>query len=161
MVSRRHLARFNFKNLNDTPTSPIRVEVFELDSKVPFFATTIHQTSWTPTFPFNSAWTAYMGLPSKCLQPPLPVGHPPEMEAGTDSWALCAPTLKSKKCRLVWLDMQQDQPAVDNEEDDGPPKTVSKEKSADNWWPGMGRWKMGMSMDDATLEIGEPQIFKL
>ena len=102
-----------------------------------------------------------MGLPSKCLQPPLPVGHPPEMEVGTDSWALCAPTLKSKKCRLVWLDMQQDQPVEDSAEDDGPPKTVYEEKGAENWWPGMGRWKLGMSMDDATLEIGEPQMFKL
>ena len=98
-----------------------------------------------------------MGLPSKMLQPPLPVGNPPEMEVGTDAWALCGPTLKSRKCRLVWLDMQQDQPA----EDDGPAKTVSKERSADNWWPGMGRWKLGMSMDDATMEIGEPQKFKL
>ena len=102
-----------------------------------------------------------MGLPSKFLQPPLPVGNLPEMEVGTDNWVLCAPTLKSRRCRLIWLDMQQDQPAEDGVEDDGSPKTASQDKSADNWWPGMGRWKLGMSMDDATMVIGEPQMFKL
>ena len=85
------------------------------------------------------------------------------MVVGTDRWALCAPTLKSRKCRLIWLDVQQ----AAREDGRAPSKaktgadSASKEKIADNWWPGMGRWKLGMSMDDAVLELGDSQFFEV
>ena len=61
-----------------------------------------------------------------------------------------APVLRSKKCRIVWLDMKQ------------PSRTdvsgAGQAEVDDHWWPGMGRWRLGMSCEDAVLELGEPEI---
>ena len=31
----------------------------------------------------------------------------------------------------------------------------------DHWWPGFGRWRLGMSCKDLILEIGHPEVFEV
>lgn len=61
-----------------------------------------------------------------------------------------AAVLKSKKCRIVWFDMKQPSKEETN-------KTANGEDE-DNWWPGIGRWRLGMECEDAVLDLGHPEI---
>ena len=154
----RHIARFKFTPTSSAPL-PLKVEVFDPSSDHPFFAATIHPTSYTPTFSFSSEWQGYLGLPTKVLQPPLPTGTPPNVEVGTKPWMLLSPVLTSKKCKIIWLDMKQPsrKAAAGAGEQEG--DSLLKGDKDDHWWPGIGRWRLGMSCEDAILEIGEPELF--
>ena len=62
---------------------------------------------------------------------------------------------------MVWIDMKQsdgdiEEAAVSQEQADAPLQT--KGKGYENWWPGMRRWHLGMVCEDATLELGEPEV---
>ena len=37
----------------------------------------------------------------------------------------------------------------------GPGKAVKLLDGVDNWWPGLGRWRIGLWLDDAVLSLGE------
>ena len=37
----------------------------------------------------------------------------------------------------------------------GSGKAVEVSEGADNWWPGLGRWRIGLWLDDAVLTLGE------
>ena len=37
---------------------------------------------------------------------------------------------------------------------------LSKAQGEDNWWPGIGRWRLGMVCEEATLELGHPEVFE-
>ena len=39
----------------------------------------------------------------------------------------------------------------------GPGKAVKLLDGVDNWWPGLGRWRIGLWLDDAVLTLGEPE----
>ena len=39
----------------------------------------------------------------------------------------------------------------------GPRKAVKMLDGVDNWWPGLGRWRIGLWLDDAVLTLGEPE----
>lgn len=39
----------------------------------------------------------------------------------------------------------------------GPSKAVKMLDGVDNWWPGLGRWRIGLWLDDAVLTLGEPE----
>lgn len=100
-------------------------------------------------------------MPNRCLQPPLPTGVPPNIEVGTDVWMLLSPVIKSRKTRIVWLDMEQHRIDDDSSEGANKKNVPSQHKgSADNWWPGMGKWRLGMSCEDAVLELGHPELLK-
>ena len=66
---------------------------------------------------------------------------------------------------MVWIDMKQadedrkrGEGAVGQEEGDA---VVRKEgKGYENWWPGMRRWHLGMVCENATLELGEPEVIQ-
>lgn len=62
---------------------------------------------------------------------------------------------------MVWIDMKQSdgnikEAAVSQEQADAPLQT--KGEGYENWWPGMRRWHLGMVCEDATLELGEPEV---
>ena len=83
------------------------------------------------------------------LQPPLPEGDPADVVVGTNDWKRSSPILKSKRAKMVWIDMKQDEDAI---------LLANKGKGYENWWPGLRRWHLGMISEDTTLELGEPEI---
>ena len=68
----------------------------------------------------------------------------------------------------MWWDMQQGGGSESTEapggsETDsllskkGPSKAVRTLDGVDNWWPGLGRWRIGLWLDDAVLTLGEAE----
>lgn len=64
---------------------------------------------------------------------------------------------------MVWIDMKQadegrgnGEAAVGQHGGNAMPETQAKDY--ENWWPGMGRWHLGVTCVDATLQLGEPEI---
>ena len=80
---------------------------------------------------------------------------------GTNEWMRLSPIQRSKKCRIIWLDMEQPRKRSAAAKGEQQSNTPSKECKEDYWWPGFGRWRLGMSCEDLTLELGEPDIFKV
>ena len=150
----RHLARFSFTPTTTSKSSPIEIKVYRADPSAtrPFFSATIHPISYLPAFPMNSTWVSYFGRSTRLLQPPLPEGDPADVVVGTDDWKRSSPILKTKRAMMVWIDMKQ----PDGDEQNG--EAADKGKGYENWWPGMRRWHLGMACEDATLELGEPEI---
>ena len=139
-------------------------------SENPFFTASLQSLKYLPSwysFPFNSTWATYFGFGSHLVQPPLPVGDTKE-ECGSEIWLRSKPEMWSKKTRAVWWDMQQEKSndsaeAPSESETDpllskkGPGKAVKLLDGVDNWWPGLGRWRIGLWLDDAVLTLGEPE----
>ena len=84
------------------------------------------------------------------MQPPLPQGEGEfkDVEVGTKEWKACNPVLKSQSTRMCWIDLEQE--GVD----------VEERMVRGNWWPGLGRWRVGMWLENATLTLGEPEEVK-
>lgn len=111
----------------------------------------------------SSSWLSYLGISTCILQPPLPEGDPADVIVGTQDWKRSNPILKSKRAKVVWIDMKQPEEnrrlgeaAVGQGEEDA--LSNIKGKGYENWWPGMRRWHLGMVCADATLELGEPEV---
>ena len=183
-IDLRHLARFEFKALPEPPYTsatghpqpPVTMSVFppatdDLTRNKPFFTTTLKPLSYLPrsySFPFNSTWASYFGFSSHLVQPPLPSGATPE-ECGTNDWVKAKPELKSKTTRLVWWDMRQPQSeeGVESNERAGATEndallvadeaTKSRQADRKTWWPSLGRWRIGLWLDDAVLQLGEAE----
>ena len=87
------------------------------------------------------------------MQPPLPQGKGEfkDVEVGTEDWRASSPVLRSKRARGVWVDLRQD--GVSGEEE----RSV---KAVENWWPGLGRWRLGLWLEDAVLDLGNPEKVK-
>ena len=65
---------------------------------------------------------------------------------------------------MVWIDMKQaDQNQKNGDaaigQEDEVAQAKKKAKGYENWWPGMRRWQLGVMCEDATLELGEPEVF--
>ena len=70
---------------------------------------------------------------------------------------------------MLWWDMRQPQTEADGgrregtgvREDDkllAADKTSRQEQSmSENWWPGLGRWRIGLWLDNAVLELREEE----
>lgn len=85
--------------------------------------------------------------------PPLPSGdsaHPEE--PGTDQWISVKGKLNTKKARLIWWDMKQGAAKDGKVRESG--EVV---KGRENWWPGMGRWHLGLWLQNAVLDFPEPE----
>ena len=156
----RHLARFKFTPTDASKSSPVKVEVYRSDPSAtrPFFSATIHPINYLPTFPMSSTWLSYLGISTAVLQPPLPEGDPADVVVGTKDWKRSYPKLKTRTAKMVWIDMKQpDKDRKAGESVNGPGEGAAG-KGYENWWPGMGRWHLGMVCEDSTLELGEPEV---
>lgn len=103
------------------------------------------------------------------MQPPLPQGDSAEL-CGSDVWIKAKPELRSKKTRMVWWDMRQPKTglageqtstAASSETDALLAQNRAESTGDDNWWPGLGRWRLGLWLEDAVLELGEAEEIKL
>ena len=70
---------------------------------------------------------------------------------------------------MVWWDMRQLQTEADGgrsegtgfKEDDtlsaADKKSRQEKAMSENWWPGLGRWRIGLWLENAVLELGEAE----
>jgi len=105
---------------------------------------------FAPTIPTSTGLAKYLGLDFTQVQPPLPKGTSPELE-GTDRWCKMMPLIWSSKTSLGWFDMNRGRLAVG--------QSVETREEVNNWWPGLGRWRIGMKMDSATIEFEEAEYW--
>lgn len=57
------------------------------------------------------------------------------------------PGISSSRCALGWWDLSQDKgEGFEGEE---------------NWWPGGGRWRLGVKMEGATVVFPEGEVLRL
>ncbi|KAK7970620.1 hypothetical protein PG996_000951 [Apiospora saccharicola] len=148
----KHLARFEFKDLPDGSTT-VKVYPHDTDddvaetyaSEIPFFQAKIRSLQWAPSFPLSSNLLKYIGIDISLVQPPLPTGDGSQKELpGTDHWTKVVPGQKTKNACLTWVDMWQGS------------ETITTRDGYENFWPGLGRWQLGLKMEDADIEFGEP-----
>ncbi len=88
------------------------------------------------------------------VQPPLPQGKGQfkDIEVGTETWKASSPVLRSPGARGCWIDLRQNGVS----EEDGREIRIEE-----NWWPELGRWKVGLWLEDAVLTLGEPEEVKV
>ena len=74
---------------------------------------------------------------------------------------------------MIWWDMKQPRTEALSERNEGTGSTESDTLLAvdrtskppneqnEHWWPGLGRWRIGLWLDDAVLELGEGETLTL
>jgi hypothetical protein len=88
------------------------------------------------------------------VQPPLPQGKGSHGElVGTEQegkWVKLGNYWeRSKRARLVIVDMRQEE-------------MLEGERCwFENWWPGLGRWRLGIRLDDGEVWLGEGERFEV
>lgn len=160
----KHLAHFDFEDIQG---GGIRIQVYPLlpdstgheriKSSTPFFTTTFQPVTYFPSFPASTDWAKYVGWDLGLVQPPLPGGEGAELE-GTEEWCKIAAVESSKKTSLGWFDLRQSRdvderaPLLqgDQVEHEGPGGN-----KYENFWPGLGRWRIGIKMEDAVIDFPE------
>ena len=164
----KHLARFSFTTLHD---NAIAIAVYpnvnnhsgvEINSKpTPVFSAVYKPISFLPRFPVSTGIAKYIGMDLSIVQPPLPEGNGANSELpGTDRWCQLLPLEYSEKTSLGWWDLNQGGATetdallggADADEDQG---NEGGKNHFDNWWPGIGRWRIGLMMEDATIDFPE------
>lgn len=151
----KHLARFDWEAM---PDKSLTVRVYPHDtsgdkteamaSSTPFFQATMKPVPLIPSFPFSSAWLSFLGIDLECVHPPLPKGRGSQGELpGTDSWCAFTPVFSGKASSLMTIDTSQCY------EDD---KMVARRNKS--FWPGVGRWRVGLMAENATLVINTREI---
>lgn len=148
----KHLARFDWTDNADGSTT---VKVYPHDthpentteataSSVAFFQTTFKPVRYMPAFPLATRWIDYLGFTSTLVQPPLPSGEGSQGELpGTDRWCSVIPLQYSRRTMAGWFDMQQD--------------TSASGAKFENFWPGLGRWQVGLKMENAEVIFDDPE----
>jgi hypothetical protein len=110
------------------------------------------------------------------VQPPLPSGKSAQDELpGTDRWLKVLPVEHTKKASLGWWDLRQDATGktrssvgdrMPTEEDrllgstDEDAGNETSSSGFENWWPGLGRWRIGVKMEDATIDFAEGESWR-
>ena len=154
----KHLAKFSFTDIPADPTKKIpaqvKIEVFpeHYKSTTPFFTTTIVRAWGWPGLPMSTTLMPWLGFDLHLVQPPLPTGKDPEL-VGSDKWIKCLPVAKTNRARVMWFDMKQ----VPKEDGEG--EGEGKEaKTAENFWPGFGRWRLGLWLEKAEFVFVDTEV---
>jgi len=160
----KHLAHFDFVDLPDSrtqitvyPLLPDTSGQERIKSDTPFFTTIFRPFSYAPTFPCSTAISKCVGWDLGLVQPPLPDGDGPEL-AGTLQWAKVAAVESSKKTSLGWFDLRQKKKGADEQSPLLGEQQIATEDVGvryENFWPGLGRWRIGIKMEEAVMEFPE------
>lgn len=167
----KHLARFSF---TPHPSGGTEILVFPYDttrdttesrpSSQPFFRGIYKPISYIPSFFSSTTMAKYVGIDLHIVQPPLPEGKGSLGELpGTDKWCKLCPLEYSRRTSLGWWDLRQD---TGTGEEVGEQTSLlvngNSERGCEqvgtgfeNWWPGFGRWRIGLKMEDATIYFDE------
>jgi hypothetical protein len=130
----------------------------------PFFQASFRPIRFLPSFPFSTDWARFFGVDTTLIHPPLPEGRGSLNELpGTDKWCSVKPGQSSRNCALGWFDISQ-------QKSDGQPSTGQGGAGAgaggvddqgaskyENFWPKLGRWQIGIKMDNAVITFGDPE----
>ncbi|KND92364.1 hypothetical protein TOPH_03041 [Tolypocladium ophioglossoides CBS 100239] len=149
----KHLARFDW---DFGPNDSVSVKVYPHDttgdvtesapSTVPWFQASFSPISYAPSFPFATRWVNYLGFDTTLVMPPLPRGKGSQGELpSTKNWCSIVPMQYSRTTRVGWFDLAQ-------RDDTG--KVVGVHE---NFWPGLGRWQLGLKMENADLSFDLPK----
>jgi hypothetical protein len=128
--------------------------VESVKTTAPFFTASFKPIPYLPSFPLSTGPVKYLGLDLSIVQPPLPVGKGELGElAGTEGegWCKINPYEWSKRCRLGWWDLHQAKGEMEPLLGGGEAAGVIDRH--ENWWPGLGRWQIGVVMEDAVIEF--------
>jgi hypothetical protein len=147
----KHLAYFDWQEKEDGSTV---VKVYPHDttedphettaSKELFFQTTFKPMAYVPSFPLSTSLLGYIGIDAELAQPPLPEGKGSQGELpGTDKWCSVMPGQKSRKASLGWFDIRQTD------------EQGTRVGDYENFWPGLGRWQVGLKLKDSEIEFGQ------
>ncbi|KAM7184704.1 hypothetical protein V8F20_012105 [Naviculisporaceae sp. PSN 640] len=147
-------------------------------STVPFFQCTLQTVKYIPSFPFRSTWLRPFGygLDMTLVQPPVPdatsktnegelagsAAYKPDNpndnantngqnggEGNDGRWVMVDDFYQaSDKTSLVWVDMRQ------HEQIETQRSAEDAEKDEENFWPGMGKWIIGVKLEDGVIELG-------
>lgn len=151
----KQLARFDWEDLPGG-AKQVRVFPYENDdashladmtpSPTPLFQASFKTIPYVPAFPLSTQWARYAGLDTTLVQPPVPQGKAKEI-VGTDRWCRCVVAQQSSRTHVGWFDLSQ-------RDEEGRFSALFE-----NFWPGMGRWQLGVRMDDAKIEIPEGEFW--
>jgi hypothetical protein len=126
-----------------------------LKASTPLFSATFKPIPYLPSFPFSTNAAKWAGMDLALVQPPLPKGNGAHGElVGTeeDGWAKVVPLEWSWKSSLGWWAFPgsgETAPLLNG--DDGV-RDGDREKF-EEWWPGLGKWNLGVVMKDAVIEF--------
>ena len=91
------------------------------------------------------------------VQPPLPKGVSAENAlVGTKEWCSIKPAEYSPRASLGWWDMRQEdgkEEGAGNGSSNG--ALEGEEAKNENFWPGGGRWRIGIKMEEAVIGFPE------
>lgn len=96
----------------------------------------------------------HLGIDLSFVQPPLPTGKEEEI-AGTEEWCHVLITESSKRTSLGWWDLRQvkevgEETALLGSNEGG--GKAGEVEGYENWWPGVGRWRLGMLMEESDVD---------
>lgn len=114
----------------------------------PFFQASFRPQRFLPSFPLDLGWVSWLGIELKLVQPPNP-GNPKASKGelpGTDRWCSIVPGQKTRRATIGWVDMRQKNEAGE---------FVTSVAPHENFWPGLGRWVMGIKMEDVDIDFPE------
>jgi hypothetical protein len=152
----KHLASFDWHHAADGTTT---VKVFPHDisgssaeaaaSPTPFFQGSFKPIPYVPSFPISTNLLKYVGLDATLAQPPLPEGPQASQGElpGTDRWCAIVPGQSTRRATVGWFDVQQENGGQDGSRDE---KTGHA-----NFWPGLGRWHIGVRMENSDIDFPE------
>lgn len=146
----------------------------------PFFQASFKTIPYVPSFPLSTHWAKYAGVDTTLVQPPVPssrqaapaqdqgqLGQNEDEDQvvvlGTEKWCRCVVAQSSSRSHVGWFDLsQRPQPGQDEAEGEKLPPAEGSSSSPlfENFWPGMGRWQLGIRMDDAKIEIPEGEFWE-
>lgn len=96
------------------------------------------------------------------MHPPLPRGRGGEQELpSTDTWCKSMPVEYSSKASMGWWDLRQPRGSEEDALLQNPDAVSNQMESSEheNWWPGLGRWRLGMKMEDAIVEFDKGEFW--
>jgi len=175
----KHLARFEFSHPTTIPGSAssstpktLTVKIYPPSqaSTIPFFSATLQPFSWVPSVPFSSRiLTSVLGWDLRLVQPPLPEGKGVDGFVGVDGegngdgnelcgtkeWKVTNPSVWGKRGKGMWiLDVKMGLIANGGEA----PDESDGGGGEDGWFPSVKPLKVGLWVEEATLEFGVPEV---
>lgn len=148
----KHLAKFVWDHQPDGSTT---IKIYPHDdpsnpdesqpSSRPFFQTTFKPMRLVPRFPFATSWADRLGFNTTLVMPPLPSGNGTYGELpSTDRWIKLETKQYCSRSTAGWYDVKQ-------------PDNGSACGGNENFLPWLGRWQVGVRMEDAFLSFDVPQ----
>ncbi|KAL7898639.1 hypothetical protein HDV63DRAFT_358160 [Trichoderma sp. SZMC 28014] len=148
----KHLAKFVWDHHPDGSTT---IKIYPHDdpsnadesqpSARPFFQTVFKPMPLVPRFPFATSWMDRLGFNTTLAMPPLPSGNGTYGELpSTNRWIKLETKQYCSRSTAGWYDVQQ-------------PDAGAACGGHENFLPWLGRWQVGVKMEDAFLSFDVPQ----